>query len=144
MTASNLRLRRISKLLASALLAHLVGCADPGENHDSTASGASDSAGASSEVCYFEYRASYSCSDGDGDPGEWEATCSAIIEDACGGPDFVGSSDYVDGCIFRTEFRSVQWLDADECEAMLPDAEPEAPSSTSSPGTSTGTGGPAD
>lgn len=124
----------LSALLAAAVL--VVGCADPLKGESGTASDASEGAGTESEVCYYEYRVSYSCSDGDGDPGEWEAICSAIAEEACGGPDFVDSSDSVDGCIFRTEFRSVQWLDADACEAMLPDPEPQpgSSSSSSSPG----------
>lgn len=71
-------------------------------------------------VCYFEYRASYTCADGDGDPGVWEATCSGITEEACGGPDFVDTHESIDGCIFSTEFRSVDWLPQSECDARLP------------------------
>mgnify|MGYP001256343682 CR=1 FL=1 len=126
--------------LALGIVGSLPACSDSDSEEEGPAGGMDDAAGEDGgeegNVCYFEYRASYSCADGDGDPGVWEATCSAITEEACGGPDFIDTHDSIDGCIFSTEFRSIDWLPADECEARLPDAAPNGGG-----GTSGGTGG---
>jgi hypothetical protein len=110
----------------------MVACDDSSGGSSSGAGGSSGAGQTETGVCYYEYRVSYSCSDGDGDPGSWEATCSDISEDACyNSPDFDGSVDYVDGCNFVTEFSGNEFLSQSACEDRLPDAST----------TATGTGG---
>lgn len=120
-----------------------VACSD--EAGGGGGSGGSSGTGQEADgVCYFEYRASYSCSDGDGDPGVWEATCSDISEDACyNSPDFDGTTDSVDGCLFVTEFRGNEFLSEAACEERLPDPDTSS-SASGSGGGGGGSGCPSD
>jgi hypothetical protein len=112
--------RVVSWGLACLGVLFVVACSDEGGSGDDGGAGGSSDPSSETRVCFYEYRVSYSCSDGDGDPGEWEGTCSDIGEDACyNHPDFDGSSESIDGCIFRTEFRGNEMLAPTACETRL-------------------------
>lgn len=109
---------RLGLLVLLGLQAATGACSDEGDGLDRESAGET----APPYSCYYEARASYSCADGDGDPGVWEAICGESTEEQCL-TGIVGTSDYIDGCLFLTEFRSIAWLPADECSMA---AEPNS------------------
>lgn len=131
-------------VLFSVVAVALCACGDAG------ADGVNNYAGPTSTTqelatCTFEYRVSYSCSDGDNDPGEWQKS-GGINDESCGkGEKFhsqsecanglQNKSEYIDGCIFKTEFRNERYVACSSLPktAPAPTTAPTTPPTTTSP-----------